>query len=204
MRGRDESFPARLLKCKAMKVEKTPLEGLWVLEPRVFRDDRGWFFESYNRETLAGLGIDTVFVQDNHSRSLKGTLRGLHYQTEPGQVKLVRCTLGEVWDVAVDIRPGSPTLGRHFGIRLSPEKGYEMYIPIGFAHGFLVLSEEAEVQYKCSSVYRGATEAGIAWDDPDLAVPWPLQELAAGAGPLLSARDTANPSFRDYRRTARA
>ncbi len=172
-----------------MKVEKTPLEGLLLVTPQVFPDDRGWFYESYNLEKLSDLGIPTTFVQDNHSRSCKNTLRGLHYQTLPGQAKLVRCTMGKIWDVAADIRPQSPTFGKWFGLELDDVSRQMLYIPVGFAHGFCVLSEFAEVQYKCSSVYNGKTEAGIAWDDPDLAVEWPVKE------PLLSKRDLTNQSF---------
>jgi dTDP-4-dehydrorhamnose 3,5-epimerase len=184
----------------SLTVEKTPLEGLLVLKPRVFRDARGFFLESYNQATFAAAGIDTAFMQDNHSKSSKGTLRGLHFQTTPGQVKLVRCAVGAIWDVAVDIRPHSPTFGRHFGVELTPDEARMLYVPVGFAHGFVVLSETAEVLYKCSNVYNPATEAGIAWNDPDLNVAWPLQ----GVEPLLSERDKTNPSFAEWKRTAGA
>lgn len=178
-----------------MKLEKTSLDGLWILHPKVFPDDRGWFYESYNAERMAALGITTSFVQDNHSKSVQNTLRGLHFQTTPGQVKLVRCTSGKIWDVAVDIRPKSPTFGKWFGLILDDQSQQMLYIPVGFAHGFCVLSEFAEVQYKCSSVYNGATEAGIAWNDPVVGVQWPVQE------PLLSIRDQNNPTLRDYQRS---
>lgn len=178
-----------------MEVIPTPLAGLLLLRPKLFRDGRGWFQEAYNRETLLKAGIDTVFIQDNHSLSVRGTLRGLHYQSSPGQAKLIRCTRGSVWDVAVDIRRDSPTFGEHFGVVLREEDPQQVLIPVGFAHGFLVLSETAEVQYKCSNVYNAATECGIAWDDPDLGVPWPLD----GMEPLLSERDRKNPSFREFR-----
>jgi dTDP-4-dehydrorhamnose 3,5-epimerase len=177
-----------------MEVVRTPLEGLLLLRTKVFRDGRGWFTESYNRETFRKAGIDETFVQDNHSRSAKNTLRGLHFQTRPGQAKLVRCTAGAIWDVAVDIRPGSATFGRHFGAELRAEDGQQIFIPIGFAHGFLVLSETAEVQYKCSNLYDPATESGIAWDDPDLRVSWPLY----GENPVISERDKKNPSFEAF------
>ncbi|MCD6023179.1 MAG: rfbC [Fibrobacteria bacterium] len=180
-----------------LTVEKTPLEGLLIVKPRVFRDARGFFLESYNQATFAAAGIDTVFVQDNHSKSSKGTLRGLHFQTVPGQVKLVRCAAGVIWDVAVDIRPQSPTFGRHFGVELTPDEAPMLYVPVGFAHGFVVLSDSAEVLYKCSNVYNPATEAGIAWNDPDLNVPWPIQGLDV----LLSERDKTNPSFAEWKRT---
>ncbi len=178
-----------------MVVLPTPLPGLRVIKPTVFEDERGWFYESYNREKFSGAGVDTVFVQDNHSRSAKNTLRGMHFQSSPGQIKLVRCTKGEIWDVAVDLRPESPTFGLHFGAYLNEETKHQIYLPLGFAHGFLVVSDWAEVQYKCSSVYNGATECGIAWDDPDLAIAWPLK----GQTPLLSQRDRQNQSFSDYR-----
>lgn len=182
-------------------VEPTPLDGLRIVTPRVFRDARGFFVESWNRETFAAAGIATEFAQDNHSKSSRGTLRGLHFQTSPGQVKLIRCTRGRIWDVAVDIRPGSATFGKHFGLELAPDDCTMLYIPIGFAHGFLVLEDDSEVQYKCSNVYNPATEAGLAWDDPDLDVPWPLD--AVGGAPLLSERDKKNPSFAAWRKAAR-
>jgi len=181
----------------SLVVENTPLEGLKVIRPRIFKDPRGFFVESYNRETFGAAGISTEFVQDNHSRSSRGTLRGLHYQTTPGQAKLIRCTAGAIWDVAVDIRPGSPTFGKHFGLELNPEEMTMFFIPVGFAHGFVVLSEIADVQYKCSSVYNAAAETGVRWDDPDLSVPWPIK----GVQPLLSERDQKAPTFKDYKAT---
>jgi len=181
----------------SLLVEKTALEGLLIVKPQVFRDARGFFVESYNRERFHVAGIDTEFVQDNHSKSSKGTLRGLHFQTTPGQVKMIRCTRGRIWDVAVDIRPGSATYGQHFGIELTPDECTMLYIPIGFAHGFLVLEDDTEVQYKCSNVYNPATEAGIAWDDADLNVPWPLDRV--GGAPLLSERDKTNQSFLEWK-----
>jgi dTDP-4-dehydrorhamnose 3,5-epimerase len=179
-----------------MEALKTPLDGLLILKPKVFRDDRGWFLESYNRATFVAAGIHETFAQDNHSSSVKGTLRGLHFQTHPGQAKLIRCTRGSVWDVAVDIRPSSPTFGRHFGAELDEATGHQIFIPVGFAHGFLVLSDQAEVQYKCSNVYNAATESGIQWDDPELAVAWPLD----GQSPIISDRDRKNQSFADFKK----
>lgn len=176
-----------------MQVHATPLAGLQIIEPKVFRDDRGWFFESFHQQRFEGLGLSETWLQDNHSRSTQHTLRGLHYQKTPGQAKLVRCSVGEIWDVAVDIRPESATFGQWFGQSLSAENALQLWIPIGFAHGFLVISEVAEVQYKCSWYYEPKTEAGIAWDDPDLGVAWPLH----GHKPLLSARDQGNPTFRE-------
>jgi dTDP-4-dehydrorhamnose 3,5-epimerase len=179
-----------------MEVTKTPLDGLLVLRPRLFKDDRGWFLESYNRNAFQAAGISETFVQDNHSASVRDTLRGLHFQSHPGQAKLIRCTAGKIWDVAVDVRPSSPTFGGHFGMDLTPEDGRQMFIPVGFAHGFLVLSDLAEVQYKCSNVYNASTESGIQWDDPDLAVAWPL----GSRKPVVSERDKKNQSFAEFRK----
>ncbi len=178
-----------------METTRTPLDGLLLLRPRLFKDGRGWFLESYNRNTFLAAGISESFVQDNHSASVRNTLRGLHFQTHPGQAKLIRCTAGRIWDVAVDIRPSSSTFGRHFGVELAAGDALQMFIPVGFAHGFLVLSDTAEVQYKCSNVYNAATESGIQWDDPDLAVAWPL----GGEQPVISERDRKNQSFAAFR-----
>ncbi len=177
-----------------MQIENTKINDLKIIHPKVIRDDRGWFCESYNQEKYSQLGIDTVFVQDNHSQSARLTLRGLHFQTTPGQAKLIRCTQGEIWDVAVDIRAESPTLGQWHGLVLSAENQQQLFIPVGFAHGFLVLSEYAEVQYKCSNVYVAATESGIAWDDAEIGVAWPIPK---GEVPLLSKRDQGNQSFKE-------
>lgn len=177
-----------------MNIEPTPLAEVLVVTPRVFPDARGFFLESYNRETWEAHGIDTVFVQDNHSKSARDTLRGLHFQLPPmAQVKLVRCVRGAIWDVAVDIRVGSPTFGRWFGVELSAANFRQLLVPVGFAHGFCVLSDEAEVLYKTSAVYSRAHEQGIAWDDPDLAISWPVAE------PLLSDRDRRALSLAEYR-----
>lgn len=176
-----------------MQITPTALPGVLIITPRVFRDSRGFFFESYNQETWRANGINTVFVQDNHSRSTRGTLRGLHFQLPPmAQVKLVRCAQGAIWDVAVDIRVGSPTFGRWVGVELSAENFQQLYIPVGFAHGFCVLSDEAEVLYKTSAVYSKPHEQGIAWNDPQLAIDWPVH------APLLSDRDRAAPSLAEY------
>lgn len=173
-----------------MKVTPTPLAGLVVVEPDVFGDDRGSFFESYNEEKFAALGLPTVWRQDNHSTSVKGVLRGLHFQLPPkAMAKLVRCTRGRVWDVAVDLRKTSPTYKQHFGIELTSENRKMLLIPEGFAHGFYCL-EDAEFVYKCSAVFEKSLDANIAWDDADLAVVWPLD-----GAPVLSARDAAAPSF---------
>jgi dTDP-4-dehydrorhamnose 3,5-epimerase len=165
----------------------TGIDGLVLLQPQVISDDRGFFFETYRRSDYADLGIDVEFVQDNHSRSVQGTIRALHFQLEPGQAKLIRCARGSIYDVAVDLRKGSPTYGRHEAFVLSDENAHQVFIPVGFAHGFCVTSAEADVTYKVSSYYDGATERGIAWDDPDIGVQWPVAE------PLVSERDRSNP-----------
>lgn len=161
-----------------------------LVEPATFRDSRGFFLESYHAERFAAGGISCNFPQDNHSRSMRGTLRGLHFQRQPGQAKLVRCVRGAIWDVAVDIRPASPTFGRWVAQELSEENQRMLFVPVGFAHGFVVLSQEADVLYKCSHYYIPETEAGVAWDDPDIALPWPVNQ------PLLSDRDQRNPRLR--------
>ena len=168
------------------------IPGLVVVEPRVFRDDRGFFFEPYHAPRYKSGGIDVDFVLDNHSFSTRGVLRGLHFQKSPGQAKLVRCARGRIWDVAVDLRSGSPTFGKWWGLDLDSETHRQLFIPVGFAHGFCVLSEEAEVMYKCSSVYDPATEASIRWDDAEIGVGWPVQD------PIISARDQQAPSLADH------
>jgi dTDP-4-dehydrorhamnose 3,5-epimerase len=165
------------------------LEGLVVIEPEVFGDERGFLVETFRDDLWRELGVDVEFVQHNHSRSMKGTLRGLHFQTEPGQAKLVRCSGGSVFDVAVDLRRDSPTFGRWEGHELDDRTHRQMLIPIGFGHGFCVLSETADVDYQLSSYYDPATEAGIAWDDPDVGVKWPVDQ------PLLSERDKSAPKL---------
>lgn len=174
-----------------MKRIETYLPGVCILEPRVFTDARGFFFESYNQRTLAALSIHDVFVQDNHSRSTYGTIRGLHYQVRAPQAKLCRVVAGEVLDVAVDIRPGSATFGKWVSVALSAENRRQVLVPAGFAHGFVVLSETAEFLYKCSDFYAADDERGIAWDDPDLGIEW------AVAQPLLSDKDRRLPRLRD-------
>lgn len=158
-----------------------------LLEPKVFGDERGFFLESYNRRVFAeGLGQDIAFVQDNHSRSVRGVLRGLHYQVQQVQGKLVRATVGSIWDVAVDLRRSSPTFGKWIGVELSADNRRMLWVPPGFAHGFLTLSESAEVQYKASDYYAPAHERSLLWNDPQLAIAWPLQGT-----PVLSAKDAA-------------
>jgi dTDP-4-dehydrorhamnose 3,5-epimerase len=176
-----------------MQIETTTLPGVLVITPRVFPDPRGFFLESYNSEAWRSAGIETVFVQDNHSKSTRGTLRGLHFQLPPAaQVKAVRVVRGAVWDVVVDIRVGSPTFGQWVGVELTAENFRQVYVPTGFAHGFCVLSDEAEILYKTSVVYSPTHERGIAWNDPQLAVAWPVAE------PLLSDRDRRAGSLADY------
>ena len=176
-----------------MQIDTTDLPNVLVITPRVFKDARGFFFESYNAEQFKAHGIDTVFVQDNHSQSTRGTLRGLHFQLPPmAQDKLVRCVRGAIWDVAVDIRGGSPTFGRWVGVELSAGNFRQIYVPSGYAHGFCVLSDEAEVLYKTSAVYSAMHERGIAWNDPDIGIAWPIAE------PLLSDRDRRAESLAAY------
>ena len=170
----------------------TELEGVVAIEPKVFGDERGFLIESFSAGHWRELGVDAEFVQENHSRSTqKGTLRGLHFQTEPGQGKLVRCPRGAIFDVAVDLRRDSPTYGRWEGHVLDDERHRQLWVPIGFGHGFQVLSEVADVVYKLTSLYDPATEAEIAWDDPDVGIEWPL------ADPLLSERDRSAPRLAD-------
>ena len=166
-------------------VETTPLEGLLILTPRRFGDARGFFSESWNAQTMADAGIDLAFVQDNHSLSArKGTLRGLHFQTPPmAQDKLVRCGRGALFDVAVDIRSGSPTYGQWFGVELSAENGRQLLVPIGFAHGFVTLNDDTEICYKCTAPYAPECDAGIAWNDPAIGVEWGVSD------PVLSDKD---------------
>jgi dTDP-4-dehydrorhamnose 3,5-epimerase len=168
----------------------TKLEGVVLLEPEVHGDERGFMVETFRRDIWAELGVEVEFVQHNHSRSSRGTLRGLHFQTEPGQAKLVRCPRGEIFDVAVDLRRDSPGYGQWEGHVLDDRAHRQLFVPAGFGHGFLVLSEEADVAYQLSSLYDPATESGIAWDDPDVGVEWPIP---AGTEPLLSERDKAAP-----------
>jgi dTDP-4-dehydrorhamnose 3,5-epimerase len=151
----------------------TRLDGLVLLAPRVHGDARGFFQETYRADAWAAEGIPTGFVQDNHSRSRRGTLRGLHFQTHPGQAKLVRCARGRVFDVTVDLRRGSPTFGQWEGVELDDESGHQLFIPVGFGHGFCVLSDTADFVYKCTAYYDAATEKGIRFDDPDVGVAWP-------------------------------
>ncbi len=176
-----------------MEFKRLTIPDVWLIKPKVFGDDRGFFFESFNaKDFKEATGLEPQFVQDNHSKSARGVLRGLHYQLPPhAQGKLVRVTQGAVFDVAVDIRKSSPTFGQWVGEVLSAENHSQMWIPPGFAHGFLTLSESAEFLYKTTDFYEPGSEAAIAWDDPDLAIEWPMDELrTAGLDqPLLSSKD---------------
>ncbi len=174
-----------------MSVDRLPtrLDGLIHLVPTVHADDRGFFVETYSHDVYRHAGVGVDFVQDNHSRSGPGTLRGLHYQRRPGQAKLIRAVRGRIWDVAVDIRPASPTFGQWEAIELDDQSHHQLFVPVGFAHGFCVLSEVADVAYKVSAPYDGSEERGLAWDDPEIGIAWPV------ADPILSSRDRANPNL---------
>ena len=177
-----------------MKITTTAIEGVLILEPKVFGDERGFFFESFNQRAFnEAVGQAVDFVQDNHSRSAKGVLRGLHFQRAPhAQGKLVRVTQGSVFDVAVDIRPDIATFGRWVGVELSAHNHRQLWIPPGLAHGFLVTSDSADFLYKTTDYYRPESEGSVRWDDPDLAIAWPLEGLT----PALSAKDAAAPRLR--------
>jgi len=166
-----------------MQVEKTKLEGVLLVTPQVFGDERGFFMETYNRDKAIDLGLPGEFVQDNHSKSSYGVLRGLHYQNPTWQGKLVRVVQGEIFDVAVDIRTGSPTYGEWVGFTLNDENKQQLYVPEGFAHGFCVTSPTAEVVYKCTDMYAPDQEGSVMWNDPDIGIDWPVEN------PSLSAKD---------------
>lgn len=176
-----------------MKCVDTKLKGLVLIEPDVFGDNRGFFLESYSKKKYQEIGIDCEFVQDNHSASTKGTLRGIHWQLNPGQAKLVRVTLGKVFDVVVDIRKNSPTFGQWESFCLSAENKRQLFVPIGFAHSFCVLSEKAEFQYKCDTYYSPKDERGFMWNDSTVNIKWPISD------PILSQRDLNQPSFKDLK-----
>jgi dTDP-4-dehydrorhamnose 3,5-epimerase len=176
-----------------MNVISTAIPDVKIIEPKVFGDARGFFYESFNARAFAeGTGVNVQFVQDNHSKSARNVLRGLHYQLKQAQGKLVRVVQGEVWDVAVDIRRSSPTFGQWVGEILSAENNRQLWVPAGFAHGFVVLSETAEFLYKTTDYYAPAHERCIAWNDPDLAIAWPID-----GAPSLSAKDTQGVAFKD-------
>ena len=169
-----------------IKVSTCGIEGLFVIEPAVFHDTRGYFMETYNQNDFREAGLDMVFVQDNQSMSTKGVLRGLHFQKQFPQGKLVRVVRGKVFDVAVDLRSASETYGKWFGVELSAENKKQFYIPEGFAHGFLVLSDEAEFAYKCTDFYHPGDEGGILWSDPTIGIDWPIEE---GMELVISEKD---------------
>ena len=175
-----------------MKIERTAIPEVLIIEPRVFGDERGFFFESFNeRAWQEATGLNTKFVQENHSRSMKGVLRGLHYQIQQAQGKLVRVVVGEVFDVAVDLRRSSPTFGLWVGVHLSAENKRQFWVPEGFGHGFVVLSETAEFLYLTTDYYAPEHERAITWNDPDLAISWPVDQA-----PILSAKDKLAPAFK--------
>ncbi|AXB75714.1 dTDP-4-dehydrorhamnose 3,5-epimerase [Novosphingobium sp. P6W] len=176
-----------------MNVIPTDIEGLAIIEPRVFGDDRGFFMESWNRQIFADLGLDLDFVQDNHSRSAKGVLRGLHYQQPNPQGKLVRVTAGRAWDVAVDLRAGSATYGKWAGVELSAENKRMFWVPPGFAHGFVSLEDGTDFLYKCTAFYTPANEHSLMWNDPEVGIEWPLE----GIEPQLSAKDKVGKPLRE-------
>ncbi len=177
-----------------MNVIPTTIPEVLILEPKVFGDERGFFFESFNHKVFVEkTGITTAFVQDNHSRSMKGVLRGLHYQVQQAQGKLLRVVAGEIFDVAVDIRKSSPTFGQWAGCILTAENKQQFWVPPGFAHGFLVISDVAEVLYKTTDYYAPQYERSILWNDPDLGIDWPTEGLT----PMLSAKDQAGQTFKD-------
>lgn len=178
------------------KITVTPcdIEGLYVIEPTVFKDERGYFVETYNQNDMKEAGLDMVFVQDNQSMSTRGVLRGLHFQKQFPQGKLVRVVRGKVFDVAVDLRSDSKTYGKWFGVELSAENMKQFYIPEGFAHGFLVLSDEAEFCYKCTDFYHPGDEGGLAWNDPEIGVEWPLEE---GDDLIISEKDQKWKGLKD-------
>ncbi len=170
-----------------IRITEARIPGVFVLRPEVHGDERGFFVETYRRSELAAAGLETDFVQENHSRSARGTIRGLHFSIQPGQAKLVRAARGRILDVAVDVRSGSPTFGQHETFELDDVSHRQVFLPVGIAHGFCVLSDLADVCYRVDAYYDAALERGVAWDDPALGIVWPVDE------PILSARDRANP-----------
>lgn len=179
-----------------MNVVRTALEGLLIVEPDVHRDGRGFFLEAYRADRYRAAGVDADFVQDNHSRSGPSVVRGLHFQEGAGQAKLIRVARGRIYDVAVDVRPGSPTYGRHAAVILDDRNHRQLFVPPGFAHGFATLGAQADVVYKVGSYYDSSTERGLAWNDPELAIEWPVVD------PRVSERDRHNPRLAELRRPA--
>lgn len=181
-----------------MTVTPGPLEGVRIIQPAVFRDSRGFFLETYHEQRYRAAGIDTTFVQDNYSRSARHTIRGLHFQVRAAQAKLVRVVAGAIFDVAVDVRLESPTFGRWFGLELSAENFAQLYIPPGFAHGFAVTTDQAEIEYKCSAFYDPADEVAVRYDDPAIGIEWPV------TSPVLSTRDASAPRLAEVVHRLRA
>lgn len=181
-----------------MKVIETGLPGVLIIEPKAFGDHRGFFLETFQVERYRDIGIQLPFVQDNHSRSCRGVLRGLHFQRTRPQGKLVSVSRGAVYDVAVDINPSSPTCGQFVGVELTDENHRQLWVPPGYAHGFCVLSDIADFQYKCTDYYQPADEGGLLWNDPDVQIPWPLDD------PQLSQKDQANPTLKRLLAEARS
>ncbi len=177
-----------------IQVSKTHIDGLYIIEPTIHGDKRGFFMETYNYADMKEAGLGTVFVQDNQSMSVKGVLRGLHFQRKYPQGKLIRVIRGEVFDVAVDLRMNSPTFGKWYSVILSSENHKQFYISPGFAHGFLVLSDQAEICYKCTDFYHHGDEGGIAWNDPDIGIKWPEMECAL----IMSEKDEQQPTLKEY------
>ncbi len=177
------------------RIESEHLGAIKVIVPRVFEDHRGYFMESYRKDLFTELGIPYEFLQDNHSRSVKGVIRGLHFQWQPAMAKLMRVTVGSVFLVAVDIRKGSPTLGQWFGLEVSAENKRQVWAPAGFARGFCVLSDVAELQYKCTATYNPVTEGSIRWDDPEIGITWPVQD------PIMSSKDANAQSLAEWLET---
>ena len=181
------------------KITETKIKDLKIIDPVVFSDQRGFFMETYNKRDFEKLGFHLEFVQDNHSKSKKGVLRGLHFQKQHSQGKLIRVTRGSIWDVAVDLREKSPTFGVWHGLILSQENKKLFYIPEGFAHGFLTLEDDTEIQYKCTDYYYPEFDSGISWDDPDIGIKWPFEEFGFKKENLiLSERDMNQPRFKEY------
>ena len=180
------------------KVIETPIKGLLIIDTKVFKDNRGFFIESYNYQDFSAAGITETFVQDNHSKSQKGVLRGLHYQYPHPQGKLVRVLKGKIYDVIVDIRIGSPTYGKYFGVTLTEDSPLIIFVPTGFAHGFLVLEDDTEIMYKVTDLYHPKGDAGLRWDDSDIGIIWPFHETGI-LYPILSDKDMKHPALRDLK-----
>ncbi len=176
--------------------QETGIEGLYVIKPTVFEDSRGFFMETYQKQDFAAIGITQEFVQDNQSKSSKGVLRGLHFQKEYAQSKLVRVIKGAVYDVAVDLRKDSKTYGKYYGVTLTEENKLQFFIPKGFAHGFLVLSEEAEFTYKCDDYYHPGDEGGLLWNDPTIGIQWPLDQIGGVENIIQSDKDKKWPTLK--------